>query len=122
RWQWSSGGGGGNGVYRTKINGADESVSSAVFRVLQGATDGNYEISIEERDDAGNYSEPARLTIRVNKTSPNPPVFDGSQQEIYTVARPVFRWNSGGGGIGRYEVELVGHLTTLVDATTYAPP
>ena len=75
RWTWSSGGGGGAGVYRSWLvdasfpANAPESSDSA-YALTTATTGTTYTLFVEERDAAGNWSPPARLAIKYDLTKP----------------------------------------------------
>jgi hypothetical protein len=76
-WTWSSGGGG-NGIYRYKLNNSDLSSGSTIITDT-GYTSpselavGEHSLYVQERDEAGNWSESGSIAITIDRTSPSPP-------------------------------------------------
>ena len=81
-WTWSSSGGG-NGTYRYKLD--DDNLSTGftettltTFKPATNLSDGPHTLYVQERDDAGNWSEPASGQITIT-TPPSPPNLSASQ-------------------------------------------
>ncbi len=69
RWTWSTGGGGGSGIFRSRLGDANFTAGSPELTdslyALPGATSGTtYILYVQERDAAGNWSPAANLPIK----------------------------------------------------------
>jgi hypothetical protein len=73
-WNWSSGGGG-DGTFRIKLDsndltsGATETITTS-FTPEAALSDGLHTLYVQERDAAGNWSDPASATITLDTTAP----------------------------------------------------
>jgi photosystem II stability/assembly factor-like uncharacterized protein len=71
-WQWSSGGNGGNGTFRYKLNDADFSIGANITQVnsytpsLAYPVGTRHTLFVQERDEAGNWSEAASYSVWVH--------------------------------------------------------
>jgi hypothetical protein len=68
-WQWASGGGG-NGTFRYRLDNADltrgaTETADASFTPAVPLANGTHTLYVQERDDAGNWSEPGSRAIVV---------------------------------------------------------
>ncbi len=75
RWTWSTGGGGGAGVFRSRLGDANfpagSPESTDTLYLLAGAVSGTaYTLYVQERDAAGNWSPAASLPIKYDLTKP----------------------------------------------------
>lgn len=72
-WTWTSGGGG-NGTYRYQIDDtllSSPTTTTATFLTPPSAlSDGSHTLTVEERDDAGNWSDPSTKTVVIDTTPP----------------------------------------------------
>lgn len=76
-WTWSSGGGG-NGTFRYKLDDSDlssEATETTDTSCTQGTalSDGNHTMYVQERDEAGNWSNSGSLTTEVDTVPPLAP-------------------------------------------------
>jgi hypothetical protein len=107
-WHWTSGEGG-NGTYRVKIDGEHLDVGAAVLSVRKyvspdSLAPGYHNLRVQERDEAGNWSQSGMASVEVlppDTTPPNPPnmiPFKFGDNSNFAV-----KWGSGGAeGIGVY--------------------
>jgi hypothetical protein len=109
-WSWTSGGGGGNGTYRYKLgdsnlsSGATET-SSLEFTPPSALAEGTHTLYVQERDDAGNWSESGFRAVVIDITPPSAPNVTGTTPTGN--ATPTWSWSSGGnGGSGTYRYKL----------------
>lgn len=90
-WKWTSGGGG-NGTFRYKLDD-DEMTSGAVLTKSVGFTpvmilkSGEHTLYVQERDDAGNWSDTGSFTTIVNKKPdfvgiPNVTIFEDTFETV----------------------------------------
>jgi hypothetical protein len=75
RWTWSSGGGGGAGVFRHRLGEADFPADApesrdTVFALASAANGTTYTLFVQERDAAGNWSPAASHGIKYDLTRP----------------------------------------------------
>lgn len=76
KWTWTTGGGGGAGIYRSRLVdgnfpvGAPEAKDS-VFILDAAASGTTYTLFVEEKDAAGNWSAAASLPIKYDLTKPS---------------------------------------------------
>ena len=128
-WTWSSGGGEGNGTYRYKLDDDDltsgaTQTTTTEFSPDEALTEETHTLYVEERDEAGNWSESGSFGIVVDVTAPDPPVVGGVTPTNDTT--PTWTWSSGGGdGIGTYRYKLddddLTSDATETTATEYSP-
>ncbi|MBT3272418.1 MAG: hypothetical protein HN368_04630, partial [Spirochaetales bacterium] len=115
-WTWASGGGG-NGQFRydfTARNGSHTVLqTTALFFTPpdQGTnTAGNgytITLTVEERDDAGNWSSPATKIINIDTTNAQPPFVSGP--DITNDTTPTWTWVTGAEQYpGTYQYQLDG--------------
>jgi len=75
RWTWTSGGGGGARIYRSRLADANfpataPESSDSIYALTAAVTGTTYTLFVEERDAAGNWSAPASLAIKYDLTKP----------------------------------------------------
>ncbi|HUW63072.1 MAG TPA: immunoglobulin-like domain-containing protein [Candidatus Bathyarchaeia archaeon] len=122
-WTWISGGGG-NGTYRYQLEsttGAWTETTSMEFTPDTDLSTGPHILFVEERDDAGNWSEPGSWTVSIKLAGPEPPVVSGP--EVTNDLRPRWTWVSGGNGNGRFRYQLNSEAGTwqLTNAISFRP-
>ncbi len=112
-WSWNLSSGGGNGVFRVKLDADDFTTfietKDTVFIPPTDLNEGSHTLFVQARDAAGNWSSSGRATVKVDITPPANPLAKTNQ--IYTSnPRPTFTWTSGGqgsgGGIGEYRYKM----------------
>ncbi len=110
-WSWSSGGNGGIGIYRYRLDIEDLSGSpetkDTIYSPGTELTAQTHTLYVQERDLAGNWSSSGSWSIRIDTIPPSPPVFDSLPLSPLNSLQPTWTWKSGGnGGIGVYRVKL----------------
>ena len=128
-WSWVSGGGG-NGVYRYKLDDSDLSSGATLATTLNftpelGVDDGDHAFYVQERDEAGNWSVSGSFTVTVQSGAPNAPSV--TVLSISTNPRPTFSWESGGsGGTGTFRYRLndsdLESASAVTTSTSFTPP
>ena len=110
-WTWSSGGNGGNGVYRIKLDSPDLNAAAEIplltFTPPTDLDTGSHTLYVQERDTAGNWSSSGQFAIRIDVSASKAPVVTSSQGALTNVPRPIWSWSSGGNGdagIFRYKL------------------
>jgi hypothetical protein len=93
-WTWDSGGSGGSGYFRHRLNNEPVSKERAFTPTLK--TDGAYTLYVQERDSAGNWSAEGSFAIRVDRTPPGKPAFTVSEASP-AIKKCTWEWISGGG-------------------------
>jgi uncharacterized protein YjdB len=130
-WTWISGGNGGSGSYRYRLD--DENlagispVSDTSYTAATELTESVHTLYVQERDLAGNWSAVARFAIKIDTTRPAAPVPAPGHQALSNEARPLFRWVPVGGGGGAARVYRCATDTSKgfkfidVDSSSYRP-
>ena len=122
-WNWKSGGLGGSGDFRYKLDDTTLSNNPLTGRSLTFAPDtslkaGNRTFYIQERDSAGNWSARASLSLVVDLTPPNKPSVSAFTYQTED-ATPTWHWTSGGnGGAGAYRWKVDDSSMTTGSTTT----
>ncbi len=127
-WTWSSGGNGGSGTYRCKIDDSDLETDATVvtgtsFTVASESAlaEGEYTLFVQERDAVGNWSTSSTDTITVSISAPSVLVApaDGGVSDGVT---PTLEWELvSGAGAYRVQVSDDGFSSSpLLDETTTA--
>jgi hypothetical protein len=125
-WTWTSGGGG-NGTFRymfDTIAGEWTETTETQFTPGTVLSAGPHILYVEERDEAGNWSEPGSWSVSVQLAGPQPPVVSGPA--FTNNLQPRWTWVSGGNGNGRFRYQLnseVGawQLTTAISFRPLTP-
>lgn len=109
-WTWSTGGVGGNGVYRIALDvesfdGAVET-KDTVYSPETPLTETLHTLFVQERDLAGNWSLSGSLAIRVDVTPPAVPSVKVNPTGSTNSPKPVWTWTSTGGGNGGFQFKL----------------
>lgn len=109
-WAWKSGGKGGSGSYRIKLGdtswASDMQGVSTTFIPAVDLPEGVHTLYVEERDSAGNWSNPGSFSIETDYTPPNAPVLTSTAFHTLN-PKPVWQWSSGGkGGNGAFRYKL----------------
>lgn len=122
-WTWTPEGGG-NGQYRYTLGDEDAvETSSTNFSPDEDLDEGDHTLQVEERDDAGNWSEAGLFTITIDLTPPDAPDLTGTTPT--NDATPTWSWTSGEGGSGNYIYRLdnsnIEDDPTSTSATSYTP-
>ncbi|MCX5771901.1 MAG: hypothetical protein NTZ09_16745, partial [Candidatus Hydrogenedentes bacterium] len=121
-WTWTSGGGG-NGTYQYKLDDAAEwtEITDATFTNVDPLADGTHTLYVQERDEAGNWSESSEDSADVD-ASPNAPVVSGPT--VTNNTQPQWTWESGGFGNGTFRYMMTGIVKagwTETTDTSYTP-
>lgn len=124
-WNWTKSESGVGNFRYSLNNAAYRDTVATSFRPSQNLTDGNHSLRIQERDSAGNWSDPGSATISIDITPPNAPNINASQPRSPLASlRPVFTWSSGGnGGSGQFRYRLDnGSFSSWSTSTSFQPP
>jgi hypothetical protein len=120
-WSWKAGGGG-NGIYRYKLDKEDLS-SGATETTLtsytsgSALTEGSHTLYVQERDAAGNWSTSGSYALTIDTTAPTAPTVTGTTPTNDTT--PSWSWKAGGDGNGTYRYKLDSNdLSTGATSTT----
>ena len=122
-WTWTPGGGG-NGTFRYQFNTTDPdwwtTTTAAAWTPGSALADGTYTLYVQERDNAGDWSEAGSYSVTVDTTPPNAPAV----KAVSTVdGWPFWTWVGGGGGNGtfRYQLDSTSGAWTTTTGLSYAP-
>ncbi|WP_298434851.1 Ig-like domain-containing protein, partial [Geobacter sp.] len=128
-WSWTSGGNGGNGYFRYRLDNADLSTgametTATTFTPANALNDGSHTLYVQERDAAANWSASGTLTIVVDTTAPGATTVSGTTPTNSTT--PTWSWSSGGnGGNGTFRYKLddadLSTGATETTATSFTP-
>ncbi len=109
-WSWTSGGNGGMGRFRIRLDTADMQgaveKASGSFTKLQDLSESNHILYVQERDSAGNWSQVGSKSIVIDLTPPLAPKMDSMPPSPLNTLKPTWIWKSGGGGIGTYRCRI----------------
>jgi len=98
----------GNGTFRYLLNcslGGDwTETTDLAWTPLDPLADGTHTLCVQERDEAGNWSDSGTFDVTVDTALPEAPVV--SVPAITSSLRPTWTWVSGGGGNGTYRYQL----------------
>ncbi len=129
-WSWTTGGQGGSGVFRTKLDDSSWTQGAVTGTALAFTPDtalknGLHTLFVQEKDSVGNWSATAVDSVIVDLIPPTAPVFTGTYRSPFNSVQPTWTWNPGTGGAGVYRVrvdstDLSRHADTLTQAT-YKP-
>ncbi len=102
-WSWTSGGNGGIGIYRLKLDDSVLTVGAITAAIFSLTPDTNlshgvHTLFVQERDSAGNWSAVQSRSVVVDLVPPSPPVFDVTSPTPINSLQPTWTWKSGGGG------------------------
>ncbi len=122
RWTWASGGGGGAGVFRSRLGdanfptGASESTDT-IFTLASAATGTTYTLYVQERDAARNWSSAANLLIKYDLTKPSVTIIVPQASGIFITASDTVTISGGTGGpngIAKVEYTVDGGATNSI--------
>jgi len=123
---WTSGCETGNGVFRYLFDcetSQDDWTETTEFSVAPDAplSEGVHTLCVQERDEAGNWSETGAGTVTIDTTPPGAP--DVTGPAVTPSQKPTWTWTSGGGGNGqyRYQLDSVAGDWTATTAQSFAP-
>ena len=125
-WSWTSGGGG-NLTFRYQLDAEDEGgwteTTDATYTPAELA-EGVYTMYVQERDEAGNWSDSGERAVEIDVTNPNAPIVSGPA--VTRNLQPTWSWLSGGGdGVGQYRLQLNGEdeegWTDVNDQLSFTP-
>ena len=107
-WIWTIGGEG-SGIFRYKLDDSDLSTdaietTSMSFTPSTNLTEGIHTLYVQERDEAGNWSESGSFSITIDLTPPSPPVVSGTTPT--NDSTPMWSWTGGGSGNGTFRYRL----------------
>ena len=120
-WNWNSGGGGGIGEFRFQLNGEMENswnitTENSYTPYTEFNDTETHILFVQERDEAGNWSESAYFGIQIDKIPPNKVNLSGNTLTNNT--RPTWKWISGGGGNGEFRYQIDGEIVNSWIITT----
>ena len=77
-WTWTTGGSGGNGTYRFRLDNSDlttgaTTTTSASYTAGTVQTEGSHTLYVQERDAAGNWSLSGSFAVEIDITAPTAP-------------------------------------------------
>lgn len=99
-WTWSTGGRGGHGLFRWRLDTNDLSAADPrreASLTLSALQDGVHTLFVQERDSAGNWSESGQFAVFVDATPPGKPDVKSAAARTNDPT-PTWTWTSGGGG------------------------
>jgi hypothetical protein len=114
RWTWSTGGNGGNGVFRSRLADANFPANApqstdTVFALTTAASGTTYTLFVQERDAAGNWSAAASLPIKYDLTKPTVTIAVPQASGVFITAADtvtVSGSSTGPNGIAKIEYAL----------------
>jgi hypothetical protein len=95
-WTWVSGGNGGNGTFRRRLDGGAWSETTKLTFTAATLAAGSHKLEVQERDAAGTWSASGSRTVQIDLTPPAAPTVTGPAST--TDRTPTWTWTSGGGG------------------------
>lgn len=98
-WTWSPGGGG-NGTYRIAMDSlvfAGPGIKDTFYIPATALAEGVHTFYVQERDAAGNWSLPGKLTTSVDLSGPSKPLVKINVASPSNVKKPIWTWGTGGG-------------------------
>jgi hypothetical protein len=108
-WTWQTGGGGGAGIYRHRLDNPDLSgrfeTTNAYWYPDVPLAAGPHTLYVQERDTAGNWSKSGFWTVRVSTHALAAPYVAVWPQGITSDGRPVWSWTGSGTGLFRYKLD-----------------
>ncbi len=128
-WNWSSGGSGGAGTFRFRLDSIDlkaaNEIEASSFTPGQNLSEGIHTLYLQERDSAGNWSSVASKGLRIDVTPPSTPKISAIAA-VTTNAKPSWHWSGDAiAGSGNYRCKLDDSATqngeTLTTDTAYSP-
>lgn len=104
-WSWTPGGDG-NGTYRWDLDntGSWTQIAATAYTPAGNLSPGSHRLTVQERDDAGNWSIDSFFDIFIDITPPGPPDVNGTTPT--NDQTPAWSWTPGGGGNGTYRWDL----------------
>jgi hypothetical protein len=122
-WAWTTGGNGGNGVFKYYISGTGWSGETATASYAPALADGSYTFYVRERDDAGNWSGNSATYTSVTVNAPPVAPSVTRSASVTLDSTPAWSWTSGGFGNGtfRYQLDSYSGTWTETTALTYTP-
>jgi len=103
-WHWATGGGGGSGDFRYKLGDADFSQGATqsrdtTFTLKDGLASGTtYTLFVAERDQAGNWSDAAKLAIKYDLTKPTVTILLPQASGLFITPSDTVRISGSSGG------------------------
>jgi hypothetical protein len=130
-WIWKTGGGGGQGRFRSRLDTADLSgksfTSDTSFTPANVLGEGPHTLFVQERDSLGNASPVESLTVIVDTQKPTAPVCSEPTDNAWVATRtPTWKWGQVAGGDGRFYAFIAGQYTpdtaSRITATSLTSP
>ena len=69
-WAWTSGGGGGNDIYQCNLDSGSWFACASPYASVSALAEGAHTLNVQERDDAGEWSDSGSRTVVVDITNP----------------------------------------------------
>ena len=119
-WSWISAGDG-RGTYRLLLGNStiSEDTASNTFTVATSLNEGTYKFSVQERDEAGNWSTAGSSTTQIDLSAAGAPAVTGISPT--NSLKPTWSWKNGGGNSTyRYKLDnadLNQGATTISDSS-----
>jgi Carboxypeptidase regulatory-like domain/Chitobiase/beta-hexosaminidase C-terminal domain len=122
-WTWASGGGGGNDVYRARVDNSDLSTGAFTptgtsHSPATALNEGNHTLYVQERDAAGNWSTSGSYTTTVDSTAPTTSVSSPTSTINLSNATDVYLSCADGSGIGCAGTWYTVNGTTPTESST----
>lgn len=117
-WSWKSGGDGDLSLYRYRIGAGAWVETAALTFTAADLADGVRVLAVAERDSAGNWSDSAVSSVRIDATPPAAPVFAALPASPWLGLKPAWTWTSGGGGSGVFRFRLDDSVLTSAAVDT----
>lgn len=106
RWSWESGDTSGSGTYRYRVDSPDLGTASFTtdtsYAPAENLQAGARILYVQERDEAGNWSESGTFTVTLDTTAPSAPSLQVTPGLPTNNPRPTWNWSGGTGDALRF--------------------
>ena len=106
RWSWASTDTSGNGVFRFRLDNTDlnaaPSVTDTEYVAASGLAGGVHTLYVQERDEAGNWSQSGSFAVHIDITAPAAPTVQVQPTSPTNETRPTWTWSGGPGDALRF--------------------
>ncbi len=115
-WTWA-GGGGGSGTFRYRLDKEDmlgsTELMDTLFIAVTELAEGVHTLFVQEKDQAGNWSQSGRSSIKIDLTGPLAPLPLAGFISVTSNAKPIWEWISGANdGMGVYRCKIDNNAMT----------